>query len=377
MYLAWAPFFSGAERALLMTLRSLDLAQCEPYVLAGTDGEFARQVRALGIRCDVLPILPLDRAKPVTSSLSLARVTAAAWRFRPDVIHSNDMPSYQPGAYAARLLRVPVVTHLRFPDSPEGYRWFFRAPPTLAIFISESFKAEAVSAAPELFKNRATVVYDAVELPRIWTTDERTARREALGLPRDRPIAAITGQVSEVKGIREFIEAADLLRDLPVHFAVLGDDLRTHGAFRQEMEVTVARLGLQDRFTFLGFRSDAPEIVQAFDIVAVPSRVEPFGLASLEAMAAALPVVASRVGGIPEVVRDDQDGILVPPRDAKSLAIGIARLVKSPELGIAMGRRGRQRAADAFCMRGHYDGIQAAYADALTRVQPRKKGAVA
>ena len=102
LYLAWAPFFSGAERALLMTLRSLDASQYEPYVLAGTHGEFAAQVRALGIQCDIVPITPLDRAKPFSSSLSVARVAAAALRFRPSIIHANDMPSYQPGGYAAR-----------------------------------------------------------------------------------------------------------------------------------------------------------------------------------------------------------------------------------------------------------------------------------
>ena len=143
LYLAWAPFFSGAERALLMTLRSLDMRLYEPYVLVGTHGEFASQVRALGIKCDIMPITPLDRARPFSSSLSIARVAAAALRFRPSIIHANDMPSYQPGGYAARLLGVPVVTHLRFPDGPEGYRWFFRPPCSAAIFISEAFKADA------------------------------------------------------------------------------------------------------------------------------------------------------------------------------------------------------------------------------------------
>jgi len=107
MYLAWAPFFSGAERAMLMTLRALDTSRYEPYVLAGTHGEFAAQVRALGIRCDVVPIARLDRAKPFSSSFSVARVAAAALRFRPAIIHANDMPSYQPGGYAARLLAIP------------------------------------------------------------------------------------------------------------------------------------------------------------------------------------------------------------------------------------------------------------------------------
>ena len=377
LYLAWAPFFSGAERAMLMTLRSLDSRLYEPYVLAGTHGEFAQQVRALGIRCDIVPLTPLDRAKPFSSSLSVARVTAAALRFRPAIIHANDMPSYQPGGYAGRLLGIPVVTHLRFPDGREGYGWFFRPPFSLAIFISEAFKADAVREAPEVFGDKATVVYDAVELPRMWDATERAARRQALELPLDRPIVAITGQVSEVKGIWEFVEAADRLRHTNAVFAVLGDDLRTEGRLRLDMEARVEALGLRDRFRFLGFRRDAPELVQAFDIIAVPSRVEPFGLASLEAMAAARPVVASRVGGIPEVVRDDQDGILVPPYDPKSLADGIVRLLDQPQQRVMMGDRGRRRAEEVFGLRVHGQALHGVYERVVTRTQPSRTGEVA
>ena len=378
LYLAWAPFFSGAERALLMTLRSLDTRLYEPYVLVGTHGEFASQVRALGIKCDIMPITPLDRARPFSSSLSIARVAAAALRFRPSIIHANDMPSYQPGGYAARVLGVPVVTHLRFPDGPEGYRWFFRPPFSMAIFISEAFKADALQQAPDVFSpDRATVVYDAVELPKLWTDGERTAQREQLGLPADRPVVAITGQVAEVKGVWDFVDAANQLRTTNATFAVLGDDLKTQGAVRREMEAKVAALGLGDRFVFLGFRRDAPAIVQAFDVVAVPSRVEPFGLASLEAMAAGRPVVANRVGGIPEVVRHEQEGILVPARDTQALASGIARLLANPSDGAALGARGRERADKVFGMNVHGQALHALYERVASRKDAVRSGRVA
>jgi glycosyltransferase involved in cell wall biosynthesis len=263
------------------------------------------------------------------------------------------MPSYQPGGAAARLLGIPAVTHLRFPAGAQGYRWFFRPAFARAIFISESFRADALREAPDLFANRATVLYDAVDLPGLWSEEIRRTRRSALGLPTDRPIVAIAGQVAEVKGIWEFVEAAHLLRATDACFAVLGDDLRTNGAVRKEMEAKVAALGLADRFRFLGFRKDAPEIVQAFDIVAVPSRVEPFGLSSLEAMAAGRPVVASRVGGIPEVVIDRQTGTLVPPGDASALAAAIAPLLKDPLTRDALGREGRRRAETSFSLAVH------------------------
>ena len=118
LYLAWAPFFSGAERALLLTLRSLDPARYAPYVLAGTEGEFAAQVRALDIPCDVAALRPFDARHPVASTLSIASVLGAAIRHRVSLIHSNEVPSFQPGGHAAKVLRLPSVTSRRVSTIP-------------------------------------------------------------------------------------------------------------------------------------------------------------------------------------------------------------------------------------------------------------------
>src|SRR4051812_35002441 len=108
LFLAWAPFFSGAERALLLTLRSLERTRYEPVVLAGTDGEFVTQVRAMGVPCDVAPMFPLDKARPISGLRSIVSVVRTAVRHRVSLIHTNEAPSFQPAGYAARLLRLPV-----------------------------------------------------------------------------------------------------------------------------------------------------------------------------------------------------------------------------------------------------------------------------
>jgi glycosyltransferase involved in cell wall biosynthesis len=366
LFLAWAPFFSGAERALLMTLRALDGSEYEPYVIAGTDGEFAAAVRALGVDCEVTALSPLEARRPFAGAFSVAKIVAAARRCGAALVHANDMPSYQPGGYAARLLGIPAITHLRFPDTQDGYRWFLRPDFARAIFISEAFKADAIREAPGVFDDRAAVLYDAVELPTLWTVAERQAERSRLGLPADRPVVALAGQVAEVKGIWEFVDAADRLRDTDAVFAVLGDDLKTGGAVRAEMEGRVRDRGLADRFVFLGFRKDAPQVVQAFDIVAVPSHVEPFGLSSLEAMAAARPVVASRVGGIPEVVADGRTGWLVPPREPRALAGAIRTLLLDPRQQAAFGAEGRKRADTVFSPLVHRRGLSHLYEQVTT-----------
>ena len=105
LYLAWAPFFSGAERALSLTLQSLDRSRYVPHVVAGTDGEFAARVRELGITCEVMPLEPWTMNRPISSSWALARVGALALRRKPAIIHANDIPENTVPAVAMPLAR--------------------------------------------------------------------------------------------------------------------------------------------------------------------------------------------------------------------------------------------------------------------------------
>ena len=106
----------------------------------------------------------------------------------------------------------------------------------------------------------------------------------------------------------------------------------------------MSALGMSERFRFLGFRKDAARLVQAFDVIAVPSHVEPLGNATLEAMAAGRPVIGTRVGGIPEMIVDGKTGVLVPPSDPRALADAIARLVHDTPLRSAMADAATGRA---------------------------------
>lgn len=370
LYLAWAPFFSGAERALLLTLRSLDPARYVPYVLAGTDGEFVAQVRSLGIPCDVAELRAFDARHPVASSLSIAAVLRAATRHRASLIHANEVPSFQPGGYAARALRLPSVTHVRFFDHGRGYRWFLRSRPSASLFVSQNLHGHAIAEAPAVFEGRSQVLYDAVEPQAEWSPAEHARVRAELGLPLDRPVVAIAGQIAEIKGIWDFVEAIAVLaaRDEEPCFAVLGDDMRSGGAVRRAMEERVAALGLSGRVTFLGFRNDAPRIVQAFDIIVVPSHEEPLGNATLEAMAVGRPVVGTRVGGIPEMIVEGKTGLLVPRSDPTALADAIGTLVRDRRLRAQMSAAARERAHNTFGMAVHGHRLQTIYDRLCSRV---------
>jgi glycosyltransferase involved in cell wall biosynthesis len=192
---------------------------------------------------------------------------------------------------------------------------------------------------------------------------QRLALRDELGLPREATLVVMAGQVAEIKGIWDFIDAAARLvaENIPVKFVVLGDDLKNRGATREQAEAVVRERGLSEAFFFLGFRPNAQRLIPAFDIVAVPSHVEPLGNATLEAMASARPVVGSRVGGIPEMIVDGVTGTLVAPHDPASLADAIAALARDREKAWAYGQAGRERALDLFSVPKHVDHVQSIY----------------
>jgi glycosyltransferase involved in cell wall biosynthesis len=206
-------------------------------------------------------------------------------------------------------------------------------------------------------------VYDGVRLTELQDDATRQSIRRELGLPLVGTVVAMTGQVAEVKGIWDFIDAAGMLvtRGVPVSFAVLGDDLKGRGALREHAEKVVAERGLSAHVRFLGFRPNAPRLIPAFDIIAVPSHIEPLGNATLEAMAAGLPVIGSRVGGIPEMIVDGETGLLVESRNAAALAAAIESLVRDPGRARAFGRAGRARAEQVFSVAAHVSHVQAVY----------------
>jgi glycosyltransferase involved in cell wall biosynthesis len=363
LYTAWAPFFSGAERALVILLENLDPSRYRPVVALGTRGELERELLARGIETVHVPVVYsglrtfVPWAKSVASLVRLCRSEKVA------LAHANDVPSYQPAGYVARWLGLPAVTHVRFPDSHDGFAWFLKPGFDRALFVSSALRDTAVEVAPDIFGGKSIAVHDGVRLPDQPDADVVRQLRAELGLPADRTVVAITGQVSEIKGIWEFLGAVERLveRRVPATFVVLGDDLKGKGALRLEVEKAAKSKGLLPHMRFLGFKPDAPRLIPAFDIIAVPSHVEPLGNATLEAMAAGRPVVGSRVGGIPEMVVDGETGLLVPARDAAALAEALESLASDPMRARAMGAAGRCRAAGRFSPRAHAERVQDEY----------------
>ncbi len=167
----------------------------------------------------------------------------------------------------------------------------------------------------------------------------------ALGLTGGLPVVGTVARLEPKKGIRYLIEAVPWIERQygPVNCVIIGD-----GPERNALEELVRRMKLTERIKFLGFQKDIPRLIQLFDVVAVPSIQEGLSIFCLEALASARPVVASAVGGIPEIIKDGRTGILVPPADPEALAHGVLTLLRDRELAQKLATEGRQLVSREF-----------------------------
>lgn len=189
------------------------------------------------------------------------------------------------------------------------------------------------------------VIANGIE-PERFTDTPTVQAKQQLGLPLDQLIIGTTARLETEKGVDVFLQAAKILAqsDDKLHFVITGD-----GSLAVELQASIDRSNLRERITMLGHRDDIPTVTAAYDIAVIPSVWnEPFGWVVLEAMAAKKPVIASRVGGIPEIVEDRRTGLLIKPNSSTDLIAAIHDLKNAPELRDAMGALGLNRVIDRF-----------------------------
>lgn len=367
-----------ALHATLLTER-LDPARYDSLLVAGTEEPSEGNYLALrGKSLDRLWVLP-SLGREIRGGLDLAallQLTRLVRRTRPHIVHTHTAKAGALGRLAAWLAGVPVIVHTYHGHVFHGYfspararfflpieRWLARRTDRL-LTVSETVRSELLSlgiGTPE----QLVVVPLGLDLePFAGAGALRGQLRAELGLGRDAPLVGIVARLVPVKAHEVFIEAAArVARQVPQsRFLLVGD-----GARRAELETLAVQLGLKDRTFFLGWRRDLDRIYADLDLVALTSRNEGSPVSLIEAMAAGRPVVATRVGGVPDLVEDGVTGCLVPPGDADALAEAMVGLLTDPDRRHAMGQAGRKRVVPAFSARRLLDDMDRLYTELLRK----------
>lgn len=360
LFVAASGQIGGGNRSLLMQWAGMASFGVDVHVLCPTAGPLADLCRTLGMACQIVEYHQPGWRAPFRSwesYLELQRIIAAA---QPDVVHANDLHGGRFVTLARRSLGLPLVCHIRMPPHRDYASWVFRGLPKPEVFV---FNSHAVKneAGPHLRQHypgvEQRVVHNGVDL--------RSFR--PLPTPSDSMCRiGIIANLSPVKGHDDFLRMAKSLLDMghSCEFWIIGTDIERSG-YEAHIASTAARLGVSHAVRFLGFRSDIAAVINQLDIVVSSSHYEGFGRTLIEAMACERVVVATAVGGVPEVVADGSTGFLVAPRDANALADRVACLVQDASLRQRMGRAGRRRVQELFSIDSHISQIVDVYRHVL------------
>ena len=285
-------------------------------------------------------VLPLGGAN---KAVRILKGIATMLRLRPQIVHGHNQTSVQYALLGRRLIgaKVLITAHGRGKaDYREPTQEEWRQVSAVTA-VSEAVAEEIGDSLPV---GRLSVILNGVETSAAKLSREET--RKSLDIVENEIVGTIVARIDSMKGHDTLLEACAILKRRNREFTLLivGDGVERGNRERLSRELNLS----PDKVRFLGFRNDVPDLLSASDFFLLPSLTEGLPLSVLEAMSHGLPVVATNVGGIPELIQEDVHGLLVPPKNQSSLANAIERIITNPILRQEMGRQGASRVQKEF-----------------------------
>jgi glycosyltransferase involved in cell wall biosynthesis len=368
----------GAQENTMLSCALIDPQRYPSDLLCGpetgAEGSLHEECRARGVRVHIEPSL-VRRVHPWLDLVATVRLTQFIRRGRYDVVHTHSSKAGIVGRVAARLAGTPVIIH-----TAHGWAFTRRDSPAhraLWVFLErvcsglcdalivvgnadrEDGLALGVGRGKPYHLIRSGIELDVYSHP----TVTREAMRARIGVPRDALVVICVGRLARQKAPLELLAAFEHLAGArgDAHLVMVGD-----GPQREEVQAAVARMGLQDRVHLLGLRRDVPELMHAADVFALSSHWEGLPRVFPQAMAAGLPIVATRVAGAADAIDPGDNGWLVEVGDMDGFGRHLIALASDPELRSRMGARGRQR-VEEFSARRMVEQLGALYQALLAR----------
>jgi sugar transferase (PEP-CTERM/EpsH1 system associated) len=338
----------GLERNVVNQVREgQKLGQQVSIVCLERPGTLAGQVEALGGR-----VVSLNKRPGLRPGMIL-QARRALCELRPDVVHSHQLATLLYGGAAATSLGVPVVVHTEHGRERYATRLRTRVLGRTAGRFCDVFycltadMAGEVRAARIVPERKLRVIHNGIDVAKFQaaTGDDLVATRAALGVPADAPLIGTVGRLSEVKRQDVLLRAFARVRQAvpKAHLVLVGD-----GPLLSELQSLAAALDVADAVHFAGYQPHSGPFLRAMDVFALTSRSEGMPQAVLEASVIGLPVVASRVGGLPEVIEEGATGLMFPPGDDAALASALCDLLSDPVRRQALGSAARARVETKF-----------------------------
>ncbi|MCS6316246.1 MAG: glycosyltransferase [Nitrospira sp.] len=350
-HVAMGDLWAGAEVQLLSLMTHLVRSnEFEWSIILFNEGRLAEELRKLPLSVSVIP---------ETHHAPIAIANRLAKTFRhigPDIVHTHKYKDSILGATVARYVGVPHIVRVvhGMPEPFSGLRNLRMLLYTMVDrFVTRRLIDRVVAVSSDIEKqliqiygaNHVVRIHNGIDLEAVQVSTPRTQKRREWRVDDKVILIGTVGRLVPVKGHAVLLEALRVLRESNrnVMLLVVGD-----GPLRGQLESEVARLGLGEAVIFAGHHSPAYDFINMMDVFVLPSLHEGIPMVLLEALALQRPVVATRVGGIPEVIAHGETGLLAEPADALSLARFIQQLIEDQAMAVRIGKAGRTRVEEEF-----------------------------
>ena len=333
----------GGETHLVTLVDNLDRDLFFPRAVCPSKGPLSEELERRGTEVD---IIDLGNARSLWGAITWVPIGSLRALLRTvkqkdiDLIHAQHHEALYFSGPVARLAGIPSVYTCNaslFP--PRGVMGSFRRFLTDSVIAASEFSKAGLMAAQGIRPDKISVVHNAPDARFFSKKVDSAGIRQEFELGESEIVIGVPANLTGTKGHVYFLQALRrVIEHVPqVRALCVGGDFEGNGPGLQEL---TEQLGLSKNVTFTGFRSDILEIYDSLDLVVLPSTLENFPLALVEAMARRKPVVATSVGGIPELIEDGKNGLLVPPRDSERLAEAILRVITDADLRETLARTG-------------------------------------
>lgn len=362
--------FGGAETLLLTFAKSVDRDKFNViFCCLDEKGSIATMIARKGFK-----VVCLKAPRYIYSYKKVFRLAKLIRKEKIDIVHTHLHKANYIGRLIAYLTRVKIIC-----KSEHGYSGDYRQQNIIVmpeymkknmlldhitdaiIYVSE---AQLRNSGNRVAPDRKHVIHNGVDAERFELRDDRGITRERLGLSDKDIVMGVVANLHTYKGHIYLLRALkELLLSYPsAKLLVIGK-----GPEEPTLKSAAEELGVEGNIIFLGCREDIPELIRCLDIMVLPSLFESFGIVLIEALCSKVPVIATNVGGIPEIVKDGETGILVPSQDPKALLNAMLSLIENPEVARKMSKRGREVALSKFSGQRHARDMERLYSSLVER----------
>lgn len=358
--------YAGLEMVVYNLIRQLDAKWTSSIICCLDDaGPFGEDLKS-----DGWPIIELGRRSGIDWLLPwrLARLMRS---HQIDIVHTHNAAPYFYGTIAAKLARIPRVIYTKHGNEERQSKRLaglcYRLLSLLnnrVVTVSDELKNYLITRG-EAAPAKVMTVVNGVDVEQYQIKIDRTGKRKELGLSETDFVVGHTARLSPVKDQSTLLKAiAAAMKVFPqIRLIIIGE-----GPLKAQLEVLADKLKISDKVFFLGIRRDMPEIFQIMDLFVLSSLNEGTSMTLLEAMAASLPIVATKVGGNPQIVKEGVTGLLVPVQDVEAMKRAVIFILKDRAKAEAMGEAGLRRVREKFSLKEMADIYERLYRPALDQM---------